>query len=303
MCEIKEMIMNTTNYPSPVDKLLTYGKPEPKDAQNWPDYLELGLGPEHIPDLIRMTADNELWEAGQDTSENWAPVHAWRALGQLRAANAVDPLLHLFEERDSDDWAIEELPQVYGLIGAAAIPTIEAYVADQSHEQFAGLAQSGLEYMAKLHLEDKPEAVAAIMRLLENFEENDYELNAFLISSLVDLKVLEALPLIERAFAAHRVDESITGDWDDVQVELGLKEAPPETPPMSFPLLGRRRTPLTPDMFEIVTPDEEQDTPSSVLANPSPSYFSPTSFRERKPSRKAKNKMAKKSRKKNKKRR
>ena len=115
--------MSTIDYPPPVDKLLTYGRPEPRSAQDWPDYLELGLGPEHIPDLLRMTANEELWEAGEDASENWAPVHAWRALGQLRAVNAVEPLLHLLVERVRDDWAMDELPQVYGLIGAAAIPT------------------------------------------------------------------------------------------------------------------------------------------------------------------------------------
>src|SRR5438045_717083 len=99
MYNLKETVMDAISYPLPVDKLLTYGRPEPKDAQNWPDYLELGLGPEHIPDLVRMTADEELWEAGEDASENWAPVHAWRALGELSAVNAVEPLLPLLVVR------------------------------------------------------------------------------------------------------------------------------------------------------------------------------------------------------------
>src|SRR5436309_73583 len=127
------------DYPSPVDKLLTYGKPEPTNVENWPNYLESGLGPEHIPGLLRMTADEELWKASQDAPENWAPVHAWRALGQLRAVTALEPLLHLLEEKISDDWAMDELPRVYALIGAAGIPIIEAYVADKSHEETVGL--------------------------------------------------------------------------------------------------------------------------------------------------------------------
>jgi hypothetical protein len=282
--------MGTIDYPEPVDKLLTYGRPEPSDAQNWPDYLELGLGPEHIPDLLRMTADEELWEAGEDASENWAPVHAWRALGQLRAVNALEPLLHLLVERVRDDWAIDELPQVYGLIGAAAIPTIEAYLADKSHQEATGLIAESLEIMTKLHPEDKPEAVAALIRLLENFEENDEELNGALISSLVDLKVLEALPLIERAFAANRVDEFMTGDWDNVQVELGLKEAPPESPIFYDPF-ERRGQPISPDQIKIISP--------SVMATPNPRYFSSGIPGERK----TKNKKVKQSRKKNKKRR
>ena len=286
--------MGTIDYPPPVDKLLTYGKPEPRDAQNWPDYLELGLGPEHVPDLLRMTADEELWEAGEDASENWVPVHAWRALGQLRAVNAVEPLLHLLVERVRDDWAMDELPQVYGLIGAAAIPTIEAYLADKSHQEATGLIAESLEIMTRLHPEDRDEAVATLIRLLENFAENDYELNGSLISSLVNLKVLEAVPLIERAFAAERVDEFMTGDWDNVQVELGLKEASPE-PPMLLDPFERRGQPISPDQFKIVTP--------SVMATPSPRYFSSGIPGEHKTSRKTKNKMAKQSRKKNRKRR
>ena len=310
--------MSTIDYSSPVDKLLTFGKPEPKNAQNWPDYLELGIGPEHIPDLLRMVADAELWEAEQESPENWAPVHAWRTFGQLRAVEAVEPLLHLFEERGSDDWAIDELPQVYGLIGAPAIPIIEAYVADKSHEKYAGIAEEGLNYIVQRYPDTRAEVVATLTRLLENFAENDYEINGFLISSLVKLKELDALPLIERAFAADRVDTFITGDWDNVQVDLGLKEAPPE-PPFSLPsLFERRRRPISPDQFEIISPDMQEidnaSTPSQVtrsdeietaashtMATPNPRYFETPS--EHKASHKSKNKMAKQSRKKNKKRR
>ena len=55
----KENEMNTT-YTSPVDKLLTLGEAEPVVPDAWPNYLELGLGPEHIPDLIRMATDHEI---------------------------------------------------------------------------------------------------------------------------------------------------------------------------------------------------------------------------------------------------
>ena len=78
-------------------------------------------------------------------------------------------------------------------------------------------------------------------------------------------------PLIERAFAAGRVDESIYGDWADVQVKLGLK-----------PFRERPRRPL------FLGRDEELDIPQFA---PSPS--------ERKARReaRAKRKQAKRSRK------
>jgi len=39
--------------------------------------------------------------------------------------------------------------------------------------------------------------------------------------------VVEAAPLIERAYASGRVDELFYGDWNEAQYDLGLKERPP----------------------------------------------------------------------------
>jgi hypothetical protein len=68
-----------------------------------PDYLALGLGPEHIPDLIRMATDEELNQADSESLKVWANVHAWRVLGQLRAAAAIEPLFSLLHRTDDDD--------------------------------------------------------------------------------------------------------------------------------------------------------------------------------------------------------
>ena len=80
-----------TSYTSPVDKLLTLGKPESTKPDNWPDYLELGLGPQHMPELISMATDPVFRspeaenESEEDDPDYWAPLHAIRALGQLHA--------------------------------------------------------------------------------------------------------------------------------------------------------------------------------------------------------------------------
>ena len=78
--------MTDANYPPPLDRLLTYGDPGFQNRAEWPNYVEMfQLGPEHVPDLIRMATDADLNEADTDSPEVWAPLHAWRALGQLRA--------------------------------------------------------------------------------------------------------------------------------------------------------------------------------------------------------------------------
>ncbi len=221
--------MSATTYTSPVDKLLTLGEAEPVDSDKWPNYLELGFGPEHIPDLLRMATDRELRgleseEGEEEKPEFWAPIHALRTLGQLHAEAAAEPLVNMLSEVDQDNWIQEELPQIYALIGPAAIPALTAYLADSTHDVYTrGFAAESLETIAQKYPESRSECISAISKQLEEYEENDYELNAFLIASLSHLKAIETLPLIERAFEADRVDEFVI-DLDDVHVGFGLKE-------------------------------------------------------------------------------
>jgi hypothetical protein len=214
---------HTSKYGPPVDQLLTYGDGWHVSPNGWPDYLELGLGPEQIPDLIRMATDEDLNWAYSDSLEVWAPIHAWRALGQLRAVAAVEPLLTLFESLDDSDWVMEELPEVFAMIGPAALPALAAYISDVSHDVEARI--SAIPSVEKIGIrwpESRSACVALLMEQLEGFAENEPEINGFLVLGLVELHVTEAAQLIERAFAARRVDPTIMGDWVDVQVELGL---------------------------------------------------------------------------------
>src|SRR6266567_4589401 len=222
--------MSTTTYTPPVNKLLTIGEPESVNPDKWPDYRELGLGPEHIPELIRMAIDPEFRgpEAAEESEEEdpdfWAPIHAIRALGQLHAETAIEPLVNLLGELNDDEWMFEELPLVFGMLGPAAIPALAAYLADTSHEMYSrSYASNGITEIADRYPESREECIAIISKQLENFEENDEELNAFLVTNLLHIKAVETLPLIERAFKADKVDDFIV-DLDDVLVGFGLKE-------------------------------------------------------------------------------
>src|SRR5215471_14067 len=114
-------MMNTTTYPAPVDKLLSIGEPEVANVEQWPNYLELGIGTAHIPDLLRMLSDKtlydpELLKEGEEKPEGWAPHHAMRALGQLRDVSAVEPLLSQSDrlvdyDEGLGEWGMEELPE------------------------------------------------------------------------------------------------------------------------------------------------------------------------------------------------
>ena len=274
----------TSSYTPPVEQLLTYGEGRVYSPENWPNYLELGLGPEQIPDLIRMATDDALNWADSDSLEVWAPIHAWRALGQLRAEAAVEPLLTLFESLDDSDWVTEELPEVFAMIGPAALPALAAYIADVSHDVEARFsAIPSVEKIGTRWPEARSASVALLMEQLERFAENEPEINGFLVLGLVELHATEAASLVERAFAARRVDLTIMGDWVDAQVELGL---------LSAEEAGQRR------------PRELPETPFPTAAHETVSP--PVSSKEIRQRvavhKKSKGKMAKQSRKKNRKR-
>lgn len=219
-------------YSPPVDRLLNYG--DCRTMHEWPDYLQLGLTSEHVPELIRMATDEDLHFGDSAGLEVWAPVHAWRALGQLRAEEAVQPLIEVLdlfdEEIGGDEYVMDDLPQVFGLIGPAAIPALAAYLQNDQHlERSRTTAANGLQSIAEYDPTTRNEVTTILRQQLEQFVGQDEGLNGFLISDLVDLRATEALPVIEQAFAAGAVDEMIRGDWEDVQIEFGLKAAR-ETP-------------------------------------------------------------------------
>lgn len=211
-------------YPAPVDKLLALGRPQ--GYIDDVDYVALGIGPEHGPDLVRMATDESLHEGESGERAAYAPIHAWRALGQLRAEEAIEPLLGLLQRIDDegDDWVGEDMPDVLARIGPAIIAPAASYVADAARGEFARVAAvRAIEETAKQHPDCRPACLAALTGQLEAFAVNGQIVNAYLISALVELDAVETAPSMERAFAAGVVDLAARGDWEDIQVELGLK--------------------------------------------------------------------------------
>ena len=206
--------------PLPVlDRILRLDAPQ---AGPWLDYLER-FAPEDVAELARIVTDPDLLWADMNTAESWAPVHAWRALGQLRAVTAVEALVSLLPHGEHDDWILGELPEVFNLIGPDAVPALAAFVSDPGQYPFArSAAGDALSALGSTYPDHREACVQPLVTALGRFEGNDASLNGLLISSLMDLGALEAAPVMEAAFAAGRVDLFCVGDWEDVRVELGL---------------------------------------------------------------------------------
>jgi len=230
--------MSERSYSDPVQKLLQLGMPE---GAAWPDYQALGVRQEHIAELIELVADEALrWEdeGEEDVQPQWyAQIHAWRALGQLKAEQAIPALIGILHQADDydDEWAGEELMGVFTMIGPAAIQPLAAYLVDTGNKPYArGVAGEALKEMAEAYPERRDGCVAGLAAALQLYEHNDETLNGFIIFDLVDLKAVEHIGLIEEAFEKEKVNKRVGGDFEDVQIELGLlkerKTPPPRDP-------------------------------------------------------------------------
>lgn len=223
--------MPTHSYTPPLDKLLTYTNIKGDEPFPEISYAEqFGIGPEHIPELIRMATDDYL--AGDDANEFEfaAPFHAVRALAELHAQEAIEPLLTIYDKalQHNNDWMLETLVDVYTIIGPVALPSLEQFLLDQSHDDnVQNYITEIIGRIVKEHPETRTECVAMLTRRLAEFEENEPDLNAFLIIELLQMKALESAYLIQEAFESDCVNEFWCGDWDEAQYQLGLKERPP----------------------------------------------------------------------------
>ena len=214
------------NYSPPVDQLLKLGDPD--KGTGTVDYVALGIGPEHVPDLLRMLRDKALRKS---EPEWYSCIHAWRALAQLRAREAIEPMLDLVAENAEDDWSdwsFEDLPVALGGFGPEVIPTVVARI----DRQKAAVTQEYTRVITEVgnqHPEARSEAVAHLRRLLETAGTNDPTLNAYLISGLIDLKATEAWLSVERAYATGNVDLDLNGGLDEAKFYMGLGPATQHT--------------------------------------------------------------------------
>ncbi len=213
-------------YLPPVDRLLKLGA-EPARRRTWPDYRNLGLEPRHAPALVRMATDPALFAAPERDPASWAPVHAWRALGQLQAPEAAGPLLALLERRRDDFWVQEEVPGVLGMVGGAALHGATLLLFDEGRDEELRLAAVAvIGNVALTHPDRRDEAAAVLAKQLEDWPHQSRDLNGYLVAELAALRETSAAPLMEAAFAAGTVNTSLSGTWGDVQVDLGLLPEP-----------------------------------------------------------------------------
>jgi hypothetical protein len=204
------------SFDGPVAELLSLGAIDSR-ASDWPDYVARhALNEEHVPELIRMASTEALHELDEDDPAVWAPIHAMRALGQLRATTATRVLIDVGRAHQDDDWM--ELPGVFELIGPAAIPALQAWLRDDDAELFGRVnAVECLWHIGRAWPASRASIVADFTTLLLSHQRHDPTINGFVVYGLIELGATDRAELIREACEAGDVDSTVTGGWSEIQ--------------------------------------------------------------------------------------
>jgi len=154
------------------------------------DYLALGITTDHIPELARMSVDQDLMWADSESDEVWTNIHAWRALGQLRDPAGIPILIEVIRNSEEwdDDWSSTEPGAALALIGEASIEPLRPLLEDAKLNQWTrGGVVEAYEAIAKEHPNLRDRCVAILRQQLANFAPEHFSLNAFIISTLTKL--------------------------------------------------------------------------------------------------------------------
>jgi uncharacterized protein len=203
--------------------LLTLGSPP--NTRKWPDYLaKYDFSAEDVPALLAVFTDQDIEQLSSDHPEVWAPLYAWRILGQLGSKDAIEPIVHSFDTLHEDDWALGELCGVIGMIGPAAIPTLVEFWRQPGKDEFSYvMAMDALCEIAKQHPPSRDQVIDIYIDYMNEPNKLAYNLNGLLMACLMDLKAASAIDGIRRLFALNCVDISCAGDLEEVEIALGLR--------------------------------------------------------------------------------
>ncbi len=217
----------------------------PRDFLDWDkhagDYLAAcQLSREDIPGLLRLVRHwpDKTWPSRDEfpiqmrEKAQVLPVTAWRALADLRADEAVQPLIDIMLELgdEFDEWVSDELPQVFGKIGAAAIEPLKSICVQTATPKYARTtAMRGLRFVVEGDPETRATIVPFLVELMTHATDTDVQFNSYLLMELVDLRGVEAAEAIEQAFSRNALDHGMMGDWEKVRAEL-------EVPSLGLPM-------------------------------------------------------------------
>lgn len=194
---------------------------EPRDGRAWLDYTAYGLTSADVSILVKLVQDDSFLD--EEGNAYWVPLHAWRALKAFMP-QGVAALIEGFNLLAEDDWALEEIPLVIAAAKDKAFQPLLTFLQDAENDTEArGLAAASLAQIGLEHKNLCKTVVDHLVKFLQQTLADDAVLNGHMIAQLVRLRAGEAIDAIRKAFHEQRVDMTVGGDLEDIEMDLGLR--------------------------------------------------------------------------------
>ncbi|MDQ8191590.1 SEC-C metal-binding domain-containing protein [Roseibacillus persicicus] len=211
--------------------------PEPEFLNpDWPDYAALGFGDEDVEHLLDLTADFYL-NFEQSDEESAASIHAWRALALRGDLELLPEFLSLLMETDDieDDWFVEDFPRLVSYMGMPALPNL--LDALELHSDYQCVTSGILEALPKLSQDPAEQKVIkeALANLLTN-EVISREGKGMAVNGLIEMNDKDHHEQIKEAYQTNKVDLTIAGDLEEVEISLGIRTKRSSPKPHFFAL-------------------------------------------------------------------
>lgn len=163
----------------------------------------IALGDEAIAPLLDVLADEGL-QYEDARGGGWAPVHAVRILGELRAAAAVEPLLRwLGAEGEA---LAQAVPLALARIGEPALAPLMAYAQDTTQPLRArAAALEALVRMIGPHPDVQDRVVDYLRQIVRGEDKREAEFRAFAVVGLCDISDDQAWDDILAAYRQNRI--------------------------------------------------------------------------------------------------
>jgi hypothetical protein len=187
-----------------VRRLLQAGKKLPPELKT----EIVALGSAAVPPLVEILEDADLLQADAP-GNGYAPIHAIDFLGGLRAAEAVEPMLHILGITEWQDIAHDRCILALPLIGA---PVVEPALREWNHATKSAYRESLCAVLANVGVRDE-RIFSALLDLLQRRPDMG-------AGDLAEYGDPEALPHLLRAFDEHPLEARSGPLANQVSIEL-----------------------------------------------------------------------------------
>ncbi len=225
--------MNTEKLINSLEQRLLKAE-SPRGFTAWFEFKEFSyirtcdITSDDIPELITAASNwsNDEWfdrlaaanldDESYDKSAH-LPIHAWRALAELKADDCAGPLLSILNKlaQGEDDWSLDEFPHVFGALSPEVIPLLIQFADQTSHkidarivavEGLAEIANGAGKEVARDQVLEKfnawlLNAIEAPFQFESNrdaYDADPIRFNSAVLDGLLDLQATESAELIER---------------------------------------------------------------------------------------------------------